>query len=102
MSRVGFEPTISVFERVKTVQALDSAATVIGNLIVQLLKVEVKLPMHLINRHHAPAALPPRKETRYPFDSTLCTREESLEPIRNQIQIPRPVAYLPFNYIFFS
>jgi hypothetical protein len=30
MSRVGFEPTFPVFERAKTVHALDSAATVIG------------------------------------------------------------------------
>jgi hypothetical protein len=30
ISRVGFEPTIPVFERGKTVHALDSAATVIG------------------------------------------------------------------------
>jgi hypothetical protein len=30
MRRVGFEPTIPVFERVKTVHALDRAATVIG------------------------------------------------------------------------
>jgi hypothetical protein len=30
MARVGFEPTIQVFERAKTVHALDSAATVIG------------------------------------------------------------------------
>jgi hypothetical protein len=30
MSRVGFEPTIPVFERAKTVHALDSAATVIS------------------------------------------------------------------------
>jgi hypothetical protein len=30
MPRVGFKPTISVFERAKTVHALDSAATVIG------------------------------------------------------------------------
>jgi hypothetical protein len=30
MSRVGFEPTIPVFERVKTVHASDRAATVIG------------------------------------------------------------------------
>jgi hypothetical protein len=32
MPQVGFEPTISVFERAKTVHALDSAATVIGQL----------------------------------------------------------------------
>jgi hypothetical protein len=30
MFRMGFEPTIPVFDRVKTVHALDSAATVIG------------------------------------------------------------------------
>jgi hypothetical protein len=31
MPRVGFEPTIPVFERAKTVHALDRAAVVIGN-----------------------------------------------------------------------
>jgi hypothetical protein len=31
MPQVGFEPTIAVFERAKTVQALDRAATVIGS-----------------------------------------------------------------------
>jgi hypothetical protein len=30
MPRVGFEPTIPVFERAKTVHALDHAVTVIG------------------------------------------------------------------------
>jgi hypothetical protein len=30
MPRVGFEPTIPVFERAKTVRALERAATVIG------------------------------------------------------------------------
>jgi hypothetical protein len=30
MPRVGFEPTITVFERAKTFHALDGAATVIG------------------------------------------------------------------------
>jgi hypothetical protein len=30
MPRVGFEPTIPVFERTKTAHALESAATVIG------------------------------------------------------------------------
>jgi hypothetical protein len=30
MPRVGFEPTIPVFERAKAVHALDRAATVIG------------------------------------------------------------------------
>jgi hypothetical protein len=30
MLRVGFKPTITAFERVKTVHALDRAATVIG------------------------------------------------------------------------
>jgi hypothetical protein len=31
MPRVGFEPTISMFERAKTVHALDHAATVIDH-----------------------------------------------------------------------
>jgi hypothetical protein len=31
MLRVGFEPTIQVFERAKMVHALDRAATVIGS-----------------------------------------------------------------------
>jgi hypothetical protein len=31
MPRVGFEPMIPVFERAKTVHALDRAATVIGS-----------------------------------------------------------------------
>jgi hypothetical protein len=34
MPRVGFEHTIPVFERVKTVQAIDRAATVIGSLTI--------------------------------------------------------------------
>jgi hypothetical protein len=33
MPLVGFEPTIPVFERAKTVHALDRAATVIGSLV---------------------------------------------------------------------
>jgi hypothetical protein len=33
MPRVGFKPTITVFERAKTVLALDRAATVIGTLM---------------------------------------------------------------------
>jgi hypothetical protein len=33
MPRVGFEPTTPLFERAKTLHALDRAATVIGNLI---------------------------------------------------------------------
>jgi hypothetical protein len=38
MPRVGFELTIPVFERAKTVHALDIAATVIGPLFYDLLK----------------------------------------------------------------
>jgi hypothetical protein len=34
MSQVGFEPTIPVFERAKTVHALDRAAIVIGDLCI--------------------------------------------------------------------
>jgi hypothetical protein len=37
MPRVGFEPTIPVFERTKTVNALDLAATVTGGDFLQLL-----------------------------------------------------------------
>jgi hypothetical protein len=33
MPQAGFEPSIAVFERAKTVDALDSAATVMGDLI---------------------------------------------------------------------
>jgi hypothetical protein len=41
MSLVGFEPTIPVLERAKTVHALDPAATVIGNEILYLTKLRV-------------------------------------------------------------
>jgi hypothetical protein len=34
MPQVGFEPTVQVFERAKTVHALDRAATVIGHIII--------------------------------------------------------------------
>jgi hypothetical protein len=34
MPRVGFEPKIPVFERAKTVHALDRAATVIGYTVI--------------------------------------------------------------------
>jgi hypothetical protein len=36
MPYVGFEPTIPVFERAKTVHALDGAATVIGKVSTYL------------------------------------------------------------------
>jgi hypothetical protein len=36
MPRVGFEPTNSVFDRVKTVHAVDCVATVIGGILTQL------------------------------------------------------------------
>jgi hypothetical protein len=39
MPRVGFEPTIPVFKRAKTVHALDRAATVIGlHLLLKAIK----------------------------------------------------------------
>jgi hypothetical protein len=49
---VGFEPTISVLERAKTVRALDRAATAIGfseicQQITSLFKVEQKLQTRL-------------------------------------------------------
>jgi cobalamin biosynthesis protein CobD/CbiB len=39
MPQVGFEPTISVFERKKTVHALDRAATVIGTSAILLVVI---------------------------------------------------------------
>jgi hypothetical protein len=38
MPRVAFEPAIPVFERAKTVHALDRAATVIGRWYTNLIK----------------------------------------------------------------
>jgi hypothetical protein len=37
MLRVGFEPTISVFEWAKTIHALDRAANVIGSFITYII-----------------------------------------------------------------
>jgi hypothetical protein len=45
---VGFEPTIPVFERAKTILALDSAATVIGSLVC-LLFLNVKGNVFIYN-----------------------------------------------------
>jgi hypothetical protein len=51
MPRVEFEPTIPVFERAKTVHALDRAATVIGRtpsstgLITMIIRFSKKLPV---------------------------------------------------------
>jgi hypothetical protein len=41
MSRVGFEPTIPVFEPAKTIRILDRAATVIGQLPLFILETDV-------------------------------------------------------------
>jgi hypothetical protein len=43
MPRVGFKPTIPVFERVKTVVALDSAAAVVSNHITTLINKCVRV-----------------------------------------------------------
>jgi hypothetical protein len=42
MTQVGFEPTIPVFERAKTVDALDRATTVIGPEFVYRTEIEYK------------------------------------------------------------
>jgi hypothetical protein len=42
MPWVGFEPTNPAFQRAKTVHPLDRAATVIGNLMQQMLKYNIK------------------------------------------------------------
>jgi hypothetical protein len=39
MPRVGCEPTIAVFERTKTVHAVDCAATVTGSLLYSKTKI---------------------------------------------------------------
>jgi hypothetical protein len=39
MSRAGFEPTIPVFERLKTVRGLNSAATGTGEFMFSLLLI---------------------------------------------------------------
>jgi hypothetical protein len=60
MPRVGFEPTIPGFEREKTVHALDSVATLIGegiNSRFNNLKVSGQL--------HAPVASAPKKYTAF-------------------------------------
>jgi hypothetical protein len=50
MPRVGFEPTIPVFERAKTVHVLDRAAAVIGDSPLSLLKkTEVELTLSSVN-----------------------------------------------------
>jgi hypothetical protein len=43
MPQVGFEPTIPVFERAKTVHALDCAATVIGMSPSNIVKVNRRM-----------------------------------------------------------
>jgi hypothetical protein len=43
MPRVGFEPTIAVFKRTRTVHVLDGAATVIGNLLSYSEEMKVAL-----------------------------------------------------------
>jgi hypothetical protein len=49
MSRVGFEPTIPVFEWAKAVHALDRTAAVIGMMIIIIIIIIMKL-VH--NHHH--------------------------------------------------
>jgi hypothetical protein len=43
MPRVGFEPTIPVFERAKTVHALDRAVTVVGSMFSYVRKLCLEL-----------------------------------------------------------
>jgi hypothetical protein len=45
MSQKRFEPTIPVFERAKTVHALDRAATVIGKYMTALLNYSEKIDL---------------------------------------------------------
>jgi hypothetical protein len=53
MPRVGFEPIIPAFERAKTVNALDGAATMIGRSVFQGNEIQlshVKFAFHLSSR----------------------------------------------------
>jgi hypothetical protein len=50
MPPLGFEPTIPVFERRKTVHALDSAATVIGFFLLVTMR-SAKLLINLVIIH---------------------------------------------------
>jgi hypothetical protein len=53
MPRVGFEPTIPMFERAKTVHALDRAATVIGYYSVLGIKIsKIKCPAEFQDHNH--------------------------------------------------
>jgi hypothetical protein len=54
MPRVGFEPNIQVFERAKTIYALDGAATVVGILNISLKKTCARPPKILHYEHTAP------------------------------------------------
>jgi hypothetical protein len=47
MPRVGFEPTIPVFEREKTVHALDRAATVIGSFNIYVREIPMYVCMYV-------------------------------------------------------
>jgi hypothetical protein len=51
MPRGGIEPTIPVFERMKTVHALEGAATVIGNIGPKTYKIKLKdIKSHFTSR----------------------------------------------------
>jgi hypothetical protein len=52
MPQVGFEPTIEMYERAKTVHALDLAATVIGKIITYWVSdcVGVKLGLNAVHQ----------------------------------------------------
>jgi hypothetical protein len=56
MPRVRFEPTIPALERVKTVHALDRAATVIGN--IEILKTKLTSVV-LVRKRTIPNERPP-------------------------------------------
>jgi hypothetical protein len=64
MPRVGFEPTIPVFERAKTVHALDCAATVIGY-TVTFTCIKENSAMTLQITHSTYMMIPPDTETVY-------------------------------------
>jgi hypothetical protein len=52
MPEVGFEPTIPVFERAKTVQALDRAVTVIGIICTKRIKLMHNAKLKSVHMFH--------------------------------------------------
>jgi hypothetical protein len=85
MPRVGFEPTITMFERAKTVHALDRAVTVIGKLTIYKSK---NSPISPINRRKL--VVPQILHTNTTFKNKFCIHRNWME---NAIGLLRNIRY---------